>query len=69
MDRIPVTSSNIQSIGFDASNETLEIEFISGSTYQYYGVPEHVYEEMMSASSHGKYFHAHIKGRYPESKM
>lgn len=61
MNRQSVESSNIASIGYDAENEILEIEFNQGGIYQYFDVPENVYEELMSASSHGQYFDRNIK--------
>jgi hypothetical protein len=64
MKRILVSSSNLHSVGYDESNEVLEIQFRSGGVYQYYGVPRAVYEGLMSASSHGKYFHTYIKKVY-----
>ncbi len=45
-------------------NGTLTLAFHSGGVYEYYHVPHSEYTALMSASSHGKYFHAHIKGRY-----
>ena len=69
MNREAVESSNIASIGYDPSSETLEIEFIKGGLYQYYDVPEHVYDELMSASSHGGYLAENIKGTYSYSKI
>lgn len=64
MQRTPVTSSDIRSIGYDASTQTLEVEFHSGGMYQYDGVPENEYRNLMAASSHGQYFNAHIKNAY-----
>ena len=64
MDRTAVSSSNLASVGYDASTETLEIEFNDGGVYQYDSVPQSEYDGLMSASSHGKYFHRNIKGRY-----
>lgn len=60
MNRIPVKSSNLRSVGFDPNVKILEIEFTNGGVYEYYNVPESVYRELMAASSHGKYFHANI---------
>ena len=54
----PVTSSNINSVGYD--NGKLYIRFNSGSTYLYNGVPQKVYKELLSAFSHGKYFEKKI---------
>lgn len=69
MERVQVDSSNIESIGYDSDTETLEIEFIKGGLYQYYGVPAYVYDELMSANSHGSYLASTIKGTYSYSKV
>jgi hypothetical protein len=64
LDREYVSSSNIRSIGYDATSKTLEIEFNSVGIYQYFGVPKYIYDELMAASSHGTYFHQNIKDCY-----
>ena len=64
MPRIPVSSSNIASVGYDSCSGTLEIGFHSGGVYQYYGVPHSEYAGLMGAGSHGSYFHAHIRSHY-----
>lgn len=62
MSMTPVASSNLQSVGYEAG--TLYIRFRSGGLYAYFDVPASEYYGLMSASSHGSYFHANIKGRY-----
>lgn len=69
MPRRPVRSSNIASIGYDSNTNTLEVEFLNGAVYQYYGVPKAVYEGLMNASSHGSFLAAHIKGRYQYKEL
>lgn len=69
MNRQPVSSSTIRSVGYDSESKTLEIEFENGGIYQYFGVPQDVYQRFMSASSKGKFHHAHIKDRYRYSKV
>jgi hypothetical protein len=64
MDWTPVDSSNLNRVRYDEDTMTLEIEFNDGNQYQYFDVPETVYQGLMSASSHGKYFHSQIKGSY-----
>lgn len=61
MERKHVASSNIDSIGYDSTNQILEVEFLNGSIYQYYDVPESLYDGLMSADSHGKYLNEYIK--------
>lgn len=61
MERQRVVSTNIASIGYDASSSTLEVEFRHGGVYQYFGVPSDVHTGLMTADSHGKFLDAHIK--------
>jgi hypothetical protein len=68
MERQPVQSSNLVSVGYDESTSTLEIEFRSG-IYQYYDVPLHIFEELMSANSVGSYHHKNIKNTFSFSKV
>lgn len=69
MERTPVSSSNISSIGYDVDSQILEIEFHGGSVYSYSGVPLGEYEGIMNADSKGKYFHANIRNRYSFMKL
>lgn len=69
MKRTNVESSNIESIGYDSRSQTLEIEFLNGTIYQYFDVPERIFEELMGADSHGRYLNANIKGIYRYSKV
>jgi hypothetical protein len=62
--RTPVSSSNLRSVGYDPRTQTLEIEFNSGDIYQYFNVPAIIYQGLMSAGSHGKYFNQNIKKTY-----
>ena len=68
MEKEPVTSSNVVSVGYDASSETLEVEFKNG-VYQYYNVPQLIYEQMMTAESVGKFLNVYIKPEYPCAKV
>ncbi|MBI1979887.1 MAG: KTSC domain-containing protein [Elusimicrobia bacterium] len=61
MDRVPVQSSNLASVGYDPTNSTLEVEFRHGGIFQYFGVPQYVYDGLLSASSKGTYFDQHVK--------
>jgi hypothetical protein len=70
MNRTPVSSSNLKSVGYDPYSQTLEIEFHNGGIYQYSQVPQSVYSGLMGASSRGEYFESHIKtGGYPFQKF
>jgi hypothetical protein len=76
MERIPVKSSQIVSVGYDPSTQTLEIEFrpmradtTETSVYQYSNVPSKVWDEMHGAASVGSFFHKRIKGVYAYNRI
>lgn len=69
MIRIPVESSDIVSVGYDAQNRTLEIEFHGGRIYQYRNVDADIHAQLMRADSHGEYFNTFVHGRYRFDRM
>ena len=66
---IPVSSSNIAAIGYDAERATLIIQFNSGRTYEYYNVPEYEYNNLMNASSKGQYANQNSYKVYSQSEI
>lgn len=69
MERTSVSSSNVASIGYDNASQTLEVEFLNGSIYEYYDVPENVYQELIAASSVGGYLAQRVKNVYGYSRV
>jgi KTSC domain len=69
MRRKSVSSSSVASVGYDSKTQILEIEFHSGSVYDYEEVPPEVYQGLMKASSKGRYFANEIRGQYPSSRV
>jgi len=73
MNRTPVKSSQLISVGHDPATNTLEIEFPSrkqaphggalpGPVYRYSGVSAEQHAALMKAESVGSHFIKHIKG-------
>ncbi len=61
----PVSSSAIRSVGYDEVTRRMEIVFKTPSTpYLFCGVPRHVFEGLLHASSKGRYYQQNIKDRY-----
>jgi len=69
LDRIHVDSSNLVDIGYDPSSMTLEVGFKNGTLYQYFDVPETVYQQLMQAESHGTFFNANVRNSYRYLKL
>lgn len=64
MTREPVSSSNLASVGYDADDQLLEIQFHSGGIYQYINVPPAIHDALLAAPSKGHFFHTDIKFNY-----
>jgi len=70
MDRTPVQSSNLASVGYEPETSTLEVQFLNGGIYQYYGIPCDIFEGLMAAGSKGSFFQQNIRNAgYPCSKV
>lgn len=66
MEHVPVVSRHLTSVGYDTAHQWLEIAFRNGALYRYYGVPEVIYRQLISALSPGAYFNVCIKrGQFP----
>ena len=68
MDRQPVSSSNVVSVGYDTEAQTLEVEFYGGKVYQYYNVPEFHFERILQGSV-GTYLAREIKPHFACSQV
>ena len=69
MQRDPVSSSNVVSIGYDESSQTLEVEFRNSGIYQYYNVNAELCRQLMEASSKGQFINTYIKNSFPYSRV
>ena len=68
MEMQPVKSSQIASVGHDSETNTLHVEFKGGGTYEYDGVPEEVFFNLLQAESVGQYFGKSVRGKYKFTK-
>ena len=68
MNMIPVTSTNIKTIGYDPAARTLRVQFNSGGTYDYTEVPEATWHDFAASASKGQFFVKEIKGKYQSTK-
>ena len=66
--RIAVVSSLLSSIGYSV-DETLELEFRSGSIYRYFAVPPAVFEDLIAAVSKGAYFNRNLRNPFRYQRL
>ena len=57
-------SSVIKTADYDPDALTLDVIFTTGRTYTYFDVPGWEYDGLVTASSAGEYFNAHIRDQY-----
>lgn len=62
-------SSNLQSAEYDPTTSELVVTFRSGASYAYSGVDQAAYDDLLTATSPGKYLARWIKGRHPDRKL
>lgn len=68
MDMVPVTSSNIEAIGYDAPAKELHVHFKGGGKYKYLDVSPAKHAAFMKTASHGKHFAAKIRNAHKFEK-
>ena len=59
---IPVTSSQIESIGYSDVPRKLRIQFLKGGMYEYDNVSQEEFDALVAAPSVGSLFQRTIKG-------
>lgn len=57
----PVTSSNLERIGYDGQTKIMWVAFKGGGRYEYFDVPFEVYVDLSRAGSKGKFFWSRIR--------
>lgn len=64
VDMVAVKSANVASIGHNAIEQILALEFINDTLYYYLDVPRYHYDELLRVPSIGSYLHRNLKGHY-----
>ena len=61
--RVSVNSSAISSVGYCSAERVLEVEFVRGAIYRYWGVSQGTYEAFVATPSKGQFFNAAIRSQ------
>ncbi len=64
MQRAPVRSSNLASVGYDEEQRILEIVFHDGRVYHYLEVPPERVLSLLRAESKGRFLNSEIKPHF-----
>lgn len=68
MNRKPVISSNIRSMGHDPRENVLEVEFVGGQIHRYSDVNVDEHKALLNAKSIGSHFHNNVRHK-PNRKV
>lgn len=69
MEIIQVTSTNISAVGYNKEKKQLRIVFKNGREFDYYDVPESVFQELVHSDSVGQYANQKIYKEYKQSRF
>ena len=61
---IPVNSTLLASVLYEASESILQLEFRDGAIYRYFRVPAAIHAALLHADSKGSYFNRQIRSRF-----
>lgn len=65
----PIASRMAEAVGYDPDRNLLQIEFKSGSVYQYEDVDVATWTALQASDSAGRFFNGRIKGQYRSSQV
>ncbi len=63
------TDVAIQSVGYELTRQTLEVEFCNGDVFAFEGVTYPTYRALMSSKARNKYFQKHVQNSYPAHRI
>ena len=69
MVRVPVASSMIAAVSYDADAGVLEVEMNHGGAYAYFDVPQELFDSFLNAESMGRFWQSALQGRYGEMRV
>jgi len=69
IERKPVKSHTILTMGFDKLTKTLQVEFRNKAVYDYYDVPEFLYERSLTKNSINTYLNKAVYNKYKYKKV
>ena len=69
MQRRATNPTSVYSAGYNERTQTFEVELQSGKVYQYYDLPQKVYEDFTQAKSKTLFYNEKIRDVYAFSRI
>lgn len=68
-DWVGFNSTSLIRARYRPENSSLEVEFHGGRVYEYFDVPESVFQALIASDSAGKFFAENIKGVFRYARL
>jgi hypothetical protein len=59
-----LSSSSLARVAYDPNSMVMSVEFNTGSVYEYFDVPQTLFEQLVAAGSAGQFLVQNVKGTY-----
>jgi hypothetical protein len=63
-----LTTTTVGVVDFEYNAETLQINFLDGNSYEWFGVPKALYIKLVNAPALGRFIRRHIANEFPYRK-
>ena len=69
MTTLPVVSSTLSAVAYNASRQTLCVQFRDGACYPYAPVSHSLFAALLAAESKGSFFNRFLRGKFLYAKL
>jgi hypothetical protein len=59
-----VASSSLSRVAYEPSSMVMSVEFHNGTVYEYFDIPQTLFEQLVAAGSAGQFLVQNVKGTY-----
>jgi hypothetical protein len=69
LERVEFNSTILAWARYLPGQRVLQLGLRTGKDYDYFGVPERIYRELLDAESKGRYYNSHIRNDFPFQRI
>lgn len=59
-----VASSSLSRVAYEPNSMVMSVEFHNGTVYEYFDIPQTLFEQLVAAGSAGQFLVQNVKGSY-----
>lgn len=69
MSTFSLLSATLAAVAFDPCRQCLRVQFHDGSCYEYTGVPNALFQALLTAESKGTFFNRVLRAKFPFTRL